>query len=174
MNLKVCTGSEEKFREFERFFGMKLEWVRQNLREPIADSETVVRFKASQLSDVLIDDTSLVVEGESFGPMIKWKISELDRFVGRKAEFRCYLGIQRFGEIQIYLGVVRGRIVDRVQGGFGFDGHFCPEGSQKAYAEEKPDHLNARYIAVQNFLTQKPAGIFPPLLRWNGKFQEMD
>jgi inosine/xanthosine triphosphate pyrophosphatase family protein len=172
MILKICTGNEAKFREFESFFEWKLEWIRRDLPEPVADSETIVRFKASQLPETLIDDAALFVEGEDLGTLIKWRMSELDRLIGRRAEFRCYLGIQRQERVEIFIGVVPGKICSFQPGGFGFDGYFIPEGSSVSYAKSKDREKNARYLAVQKFLQRKPDRLANPLKEWNGEFQK--
>ncbi len=145
--------------------------LKVDLKEPDADPETIVRFKASQFDEVLVDDTSLVIEGSQIGHLIKWKMEELEQLVGRQAEFRCFLGFHRNQRIEIYLGIVRGKICQKSGGGFGFDPYFQPEGSEKSYGDYKPDHLNARYLAAQNFLLGKINKIAEPLPRWSGPYQ---
>jgi len=169
--VKICTGSRGKFTEFQEFFGQKLEWIQEDMPEPDSDAITIVRFKASQFSEVLIDDTSLEIAGESMGTLIKWKMDELDRMVGKSARFICYLGIHRSNKVQIYKGEVSGKICKKDGDGFGFNPYFMPEGSERSFAIDKPNIKNARFIAVQNFLEGKVFLNAEPLREWAGKFQ---
>lgn len=61
---------------------------------------------------------------------------------------------------------------DKAAEGFEFDEVFLPVGSTKTLAEAKPDSVNARYKAVQNFAKGEPAYFLEPIEQWNGKWQE--
>lgn len=50
--------------------------------------------KASQLGEyVIIEDTSLDVEGEKVGVNVKWMMSSLPSFVGKRAHWNVFLAI---------------------------------------------------------------------------------
>jgi len=167
----VCTGSHGKFIEFQEFFGQKIEWIKQDLPEPDSDAITIIRFKASLFHEVLVDDTSLEIEGESIGALIKWKMEELDKLVGRAARFICYLGICRSNEVLIYKGEVGGRICQKDGEGFGFNPYFVPTGEDHSLAIQKPNQKNARFLAVQKFLKNELYLNAPLLKNWDGEFQ---
>jgi len=170
--VKVCTGSHGKLIEFQEFFGQKLDWIQKDLPEPDSDSITIIRFKASQFSEVLVDDTSLEVEGENIGTLIKWKMEELEKLEGRNATFICYLGISRTADIEIYKGEVSGKICQKDGEGFGFNPYFIPDGAHRSFAIDKPNEKNARFLAVQNFLSKSVFLRADPLPEWPGPFQK--
>lgn len=169
--LQICTTSEGKYLEFKKFLGPDLSWIKASLKEPVADPLTIIRYKASQLEGVLVDDTSLFVSGTEIGSLIKFKLQELPQWIGQSAEFICLLGIHRNGQIEVFEGRIRGKICAKKADGFGFDPYFQPEGSSQSYAESKPDFLNARYLACQAFLESRPQQIVAPLIQWDGHFQ---
>lgn len=145
-----------------------------DIAEPNADVITVVRYKASQFENVLIDDTSLLVEGVEVGVNVRWLLSKLDEFVGKRAEFVCLLAICRSGQVEIFEGRQLGHIVAPRGDSFGFNRYFLPDGATLTFGEAKPDHLNARYKAVKNFLAGHPLQVLPPLKEYVGAFQAKD
>jgi len=174
--IRINTSSAGKLKEFQKFLGAKIEVVQKDLEEPESDPLTIIRYKASQFQNVLVDDTSLEIEGAHVGVKIKWLLEQLPEYEGKKASFICLLGIARRGKIHIYRGEVNGLVVKprSTSGGdsFGFNPYFQPEGTTKTYAEDKPDTLNARFIAVQNFLSGKAYLVSDCLPHWKGAFQK--
>ncbi len=142
-----------------------------DIKEPAADLQTVLRYKASQFERVLVEDVSLEVEGHDIGIHVRWNLAELQKAIGSQATFHCWIAIREGEDILIYKGSVHGVIVLARGVGFGFDPQFQPLGSDKTFAESKPDQLNPRYIAVQKFLNSKPDEKCTCLFTWNGSFQ---
>ena len=169
---KVNTSSLGKLEEFRRFLPGEIEVLEQDLPEPLADPLTIVRYKASQFDNVLVDDTSLNVEDEEIGAEIKWLMERLPSLIGKRAEFVCLLGLRRGDRVHIFEGRVKGRIASKAGEGFGFNSYFVPDGSTRTYAQEKPDEKNARYLAVQKLLKHEPSWIMEPLVEWKGRFQQ--
>jgi len=166
------TSNPDKIKEFKSF-GLKVDGItRKDLKEPNADPLTVIRYKASQVGEnVLVEDTSLFVDGHDVGTNIKWLMNKLNEMIGAKAEFKVYLGILLQGKIQVYIGSVKGMIVPPKGEGFGFDPVFLPNGSSKTFGEEKPRKVNARYLAVQKYKQGNPNYILEPLNSWDGDYQ---
>ena len=171
------TSSEGKRKEFQRLFalhGRQLEVQQIDLPEIDADPMSVVVHKASQLGeDILVEDTSLDIEGACVGVHIRWLLEHLDRYVGRRAQWRTLMAYQHKKQIYIFEGKVSGTIVcRRGENGFGFDPYFLPDGSTLTLAEAKPDAVNARAKAVEVLIQGRPIAIVPPMTRWDGPWQE--
>lgn len=64
------------------------------------------------------------------------------------------------------LGRSRGTVRDP-----SFDPVFLPDGSDKTLAEDKPDEVNARAKAVDNFVKDIPFAIANPIFDWEGEYQ---
>ncbi len=169
--LTINTGNADKLEEFRKLLNMEVVSRVEDLPEPEADAITIIRYKASQFEEVLVDDTSLDIEGAQVGINVKWYIEHMKDFVGKKANFICMLGIHRRGKIHIFRGDVPGKIVEARGKGFGFNPYFLPEGSHKTLAEEMQNQYNARYHAVQAFLKNKASMVCEPLKIWKGHFQ---
>jgi len=167
---RVNTSNPGKLADLKEFLG-EVEAIRRDLPEPDADDITIIQYKASQFEEVLVDDTSLVVEDANLGTNIRWKIDELSQLIGKRAVFVCYLGIHRKGRIEIFKGEVKGEIVAPRGQSFGFNPHFQPQNSIQTLAESRPKEVNARYYAVQNFLKNQPEKVLEPLFEWTGLFQ---
>lgn len=173
----INTSNQGKLKEFERLFashGISLKSTQYDLREIDADPLTVVVHKASQLNEgVLVEDTSLDIEGADVGVNVRWLIDNLNVYVGRKATCRVLLAYQKEGKIHVFEGRISGKIVEK-QGanGFGFDPFFLPDNASETLAQSKPDRFNARAKAVESLLTGNPIAIRAPLLDWNGPWQK--
>jgi XTP/dITP diphosphohydrolase len=173
---KLNTSNPGKFEEFKRLFaghGYTLEVTHHDLDEIQAEPIEVIVHKASQMDEyVLVEDTSLVVEGADIGINIRWLIDRLPEYTGRKASWKVFLAYRKGESIYIYEGVVKGCIVSpRGKQGFGFDSVFIPEGAEKTLAEDKPDHNNARAFAVQALIDDKIYKVLPMMNEWTGPWQ---
>ena len=172
----VNTANPGKMAEFERYFarlaGARVQALRRDLREPDADEVTIMRYKASQFDGVIVDDTSLEVEGARVGTNVKWLVPELERFEGHKATFVCLVGLRRGGKVELYRGETRGTLTRKRGESFGFLPYFIPEGRFKTFAEEWPDELNPRLHAVRDLLEGRPWQVCEPLEQWDGAWQE--
>lgn len=169
---RLNSSNPDKVQEFSRFFGVELKISSVDLPEPVADPLTVVRFKASQFESVLIDDTSLEVEGAEIGIEVRWKLSELSRLAGSRANFVCLLALHEGGKVLVYRGCVAGKLVTPRGQGFGFNPYFQPDGSDCSLAEKMEDRFNARFHAVQALITGKVWKVLEPLFTWEGEFQK--
>ncbi len=171
------TSNQGKLREFQRLFskhGAKLTATEIDLKEIKADPMTVVVHKASQVGDrVLVDDTSLDIEGADVGIDVRWLLHHLPEFAGRRAHWRVLLAYREGTWVYIFEGRIDGRIVEpRGKEGFGFDPVFLPDGSDLTLAQEKLDEVNARAKAVDALLTGKPIAQLPSITEWKGEWQK--
>jgi len=167
---KVNTSNAGKLAEFRKYLGDVVA-TPHDLEEPDADLYTVIQYKASQFEDVIVDDTSLEIEGVAAGVNIRWLLETLDEHIGKRAEFVCLLGLRRGDEVKIFEGRQWGTLVAPRGNSFGFSNHFLPVGTTKTFGEARPDALNPRKHAVDRLLLDTPARVLPVLMTWNGKFQ---
>lgn len=175
--LKINTGNKNKFKEFSRMFakhGITLESTAIDLREIDSTPENVVAHKATAVGDnVIVEDTQLDVEGQDVGVNVKWMLANLEQFEGKKATWTVLMAVKKMGMVEIYKGVVEGKIVKaRGPEGFGFDPIFEPLGSDKTLAEDKPDDVNARWLAIDNLCKGNLYQKCKPIAEWDGKWQD--
>lgn len=174
---KLNTSNPGKFEEFKRLFtqnGSDLEASNFDLEEIDADPIQVVAHKASQLAEnIVVEDTSLDIEGASVGFNIRWLLDHLSEYKGRKAEWVVLLAVRQGNEVYIYKGSLAGTIVlPRGNGGFGFDPVFLPDGATKTLAESKPDMFNARAKAVVALIKGEIYSKHPLIEKWEGPWQK--
>lgn len=177
MRWKLNTSNPNKAREFQRIFaqhGASLEISEVDLPEIDADELTVVVHKASQAGErVVVDDSTLDVEGAEVGIYVKWLVDHLPQYQGRKAVWTVLLAYREKGEVYVFEGKVKGTIVPpRGDNGFGFNPVFQPEGETQTLAQHKPDRVNARAIAVEALINGRPKVKMPVIDEWDGPWQK--
>lgn len=173
---KLNTSNLNKFEEFKRLFaqdGYSLEATHIDLKEIDADPLTVIAHKASQVEEnVLVEDTSLEIEGASIGIHIRWVLEHLIEYVGRQAHWKVLLAYRKGNKVFVYKGSISGTIVEpRGPKGFGFDPIFLPKGAEETLAEFKPDQFNARAKAVESFMKNQIWMTCPAIKDWEGPWQ---
>lgn len=172
----LCTSNKDKFNEFRELFAeaeIVLNPIWLDLDEVEADPLTVIVHKASQVPEgVLVEDTSLDIEGGAPGIHIRWNLNTLNQFITKKAVWTVLLAQRQGDTVYVYRGQVAGTIVSPKGTGFGFDPNFLPDGSTTTLGEAKPLRLNARAIAIQAFFDSHPFAEMPPITEWNGAFQK--
>ncbi len=176
---KLNTSNQGKFEEFTRLFakqGYSLETTHFDLDEIDSDPIKVIAHKASQLGEnILVEDTSLDIEGASVGVNVRWLLDHLNDYVGRRAEWIVLLAFRQKNEIYIYKGSISGTIVlPRGVTGFGFDPVFLPDGSTDTLAQSKVDLFNARAKAVDSLLKGDRWATHELIENWEGPWQRKD
>lgn len=173
---KLNTSNPGKLEEFTRLFsqaGAILEATAIDVPEIDADPLSVIAHKATLAGEnILVEDTSLNIEGAAVGIHIRWLLDHLKDYIGHPSEWIVLLAHRKGQEIVVYRGVVQGTITDSSGiSGFGFDPVFLPNGSIKTLAEEKPDYVNAR-AKVVNALFKGDVWKKHPLVEdWKGPWQ---
>jgi XTP/dITP diphosphohydrolase len=173
---KLNTSHLGKFEEYKHLFanhGIILDASHIDLPEIDSEPINVVVHKASQLEDhILVDDTSLEVEGASVGIHVRWLLEHLPNYVGHQALWTTLLAYRESHKVHIYRGSIPGKIVEpQGTAGFGFDSVFLPDGSPATLAQYKPDHFNARAKAVEAFVKDVLWTIRPIIEEWKGPWQ---
>lgn len=174
----INTSNPGKQREFQRLFskyGLNLKTTKFDLKEVKSDPVTVVVHKASQVDEhVIVDDTSLDIEGAEVGIDVKWVLHHLEQFAGRKAVWRVLLAYREGDSIYVFEGVTEGKIAlprGKTAEGFGFDPVFLPEGTDLTLAQDKPDAVNARAKAVEALVNERPLAKKKAIHHWEGEWQ---
>ena len=111
--------------------------------------------------DCFADDTGLEVEalggapgvhsaryatdGHDFAANNRLLLKNLQGVENRRARFRTVVALILGGEEHLFEGRVEGRIIEHETGheGFGYDPLFCPEGSDRTFAQMTTDEKNA-------------------------------
>lgn len=173
---KLNTSNPGKLKEFQKLFAhwnISLEASHIDLKEIDSDPISVITHKASQLEeDILVEDTSLEVEGAAFGVQIRWLINHLSEYVDHRAKWIALLAYRKGNEVLIYEGHVVGTIVKpKGNEGFGFDSVFLPDGATMTLAESKPTQFNARAKAVEALITNHIFAKRPLMKSWEGPWQ---
>lgn len=181
---RINSANPGKRAEYERLFkknaslldqNRKITFTQVELDEIDSDPVSVVVHKASIVEEgVLVDDTSLDVEGADIGIHVKWLKDKLLDYVGKKAQMRVLLAYREGNQVYVYSGETPGTITvptGNGKQGFGIDPIFLPLGSHKTFAEEKPDSLHPRALAVKNLFEGKYFTIKPVIEAWQGKMQ---
>lgn len=179
--IRINTSNPGKKSEFTKFalrIGARVDFSDNDLDEIDADPLFVIAHKASRFSgheQVVVDDTSLFVDGSEIGVNVRWRLESLKELIGRKAVWIAHIAYRQGNQVMIFRGEVKGTIVfprEAPNGtGFGFDSVFLPEGAIQTLGEAKPDEFNARAIAFQKFLNQEVDVVHPVIEEWSGPWQ---
>jgi XTP/dITP diphosphohydrolase len=170
---KINTSNAGKLSEF-RAFGLDMEATSIDLEEPLSDPYTIINYKATQAGEgILVEDTSVDVEGADIGVMIRWKIDTMTSLINSKTVISVLFGVLHEGFVYVYNGTVHGTISEpRGSNGFGFDPWFLPEGANKTLGEEKPRKYSARALGIDNIMSGKYLKKMKPIYKWDGEFQK--
>lgn len=177
MSIPVNTSNPHKRLEFIKYFGdfkKNVSFTTIDLKEPSADADTVIAYKASQVPEgTLVEDSALFIENcDTAGVEIKWVLDSLEDLIDRKAQFQVRLARQLDGVVQVWTGSVCGTIVERQgQSRFGFDEVFRPSGQDYTYAIAKPKELTPRFRAVMAFASGENPRLLDPIFIWEGPWQ---
>ncbi len=176
LHWKLNTSNLGKFEEFKRLFGKfgcSLSATHFDLKEIDADPISVITHKASQMDEeIIVDDTSLEIEGAAVGVNIRWLLFHLPEYIGRKAIWTVLLAYRKNNEVLVYRGSISGTIVEpKGSNGFGFDPTFLPDGAEKTLAESKPDQFSSRAKAVEALMNGNLWTKQPVIFNWNGPWQ---
>ena len=172
------SSNPKKIEEFHRLFaeyGVSLKVTSIDLPEIDAEPLIVATHKASQMLDfVLIEDTSLEIEGVSIGINLKWFFGNIlqviDQYIGRKAAWRVILAYKEDHQVYLYEGVVKGMNKQPEEGkNLDFNAYFFPE---ELLDEANPEQFNARAFAVKALIDKKPVAVLPVITEWNGNWQK--
>lgn len=133
MNLsgyRFVSSNLDKLREYASY-GFSLETIALDLDEVAADHRTVAIRKSEAAGPMtVIEDTALDVEGAEIGVNVRWLLSRLPQFRGRRAVSTVLLGVNDGSSIFLFQGRTKGVIVEASgEGyGFGYDSIFAPTG----------------------------------------------
>ena len=183
---KVFLGSSSagKLAEYASF-GLKLKQkTLEDAPEVLGTEEEVIIYKALNFGEnILVEDTSLSVEGADLGINIKWLLHELhnnSNFNGKKAVWQVYLGLVYEGKMYLAESSLSGVIVSAKanRDSFGFDSVFLPDGESKTLWELKQEGLKTNHSARKKAIDKLLSGEYSKVLDlediplWTGKYQK--
>jgi len=175
------TGNHSKATEFAKLFahsGLEISSVSQNdIKEIDSIDVAVVIHKASQtpFDGVIIEDSSLDVEGANIGANLKWRMNELPLLVGKKATLNSYLAYRIHSTVFVFKKSVDGEIVHPrgpIIEGAVLNAYFQPYGSKSTLAENSRTNRNPRYLATQALASKSFSFCAKSLGSWQGAWQE--
>lgn len=132
---------------------------------------------------MLVEDTSLMIEGHEVGTDIKYFVDNMEKFAGLSAIWNVYIGVTNGHIIEVYEGSIDGCITKYAYGNseFGFDKHFIPTDNNSNHltlAEldgYKKKHLfSARVNAIKDFNKGNYVlqAVLQNIPQWTGSYQE--
>ena len=184
-DLILGSSNQNKIKEYLSFgLDLKTQAI-PDLREVNGSAMDVIIYKVLELNQdhVILEDTSLEVDGAEIGVNAKWLMMELrtnPSFNGRKAYWNVYLGVKIGDKLSIMLSTIHGTIdQSRAENtAFGFDSVFVPDGTDKTLYELKilnQKHLfSARKKAIDKLIKNEIDLEFEVSLipTWKGNYQQ--
>lgn len=172
INTSNASKSSE-YQELLRKHGIGLSIIEVDQDEIDADPLSVVVHKASQIGEkILVDDTSMDVEGADVGVNLRWVVDEIPKHAGKKALWRVLLAYREGNLVYVYSGETKGVLVPPVvENESNLEALFLPDESSVTLDLDKPDFLNPRAIAIDAFIKDEPIAILPVIDSWDGPWQ---
>ena len=183
-NLILGSSNQSKINEYNNF-GLNLKTLTiKDLKEVDGSELEVIIHKVLELGEenIIVEDTSLQVEGSNVGVNAKWLMDSLHTnqiYNNRKATWTVYIGLKCNDQIYVFTSSTTGVISQSKahNRSFGFDAIFIPDGSDKTLFElsslgRKAD-FSPRKKAIDQLLSKQiiyniKASEIPP---WTGKYQ---
>lgn len=161
--MKIVTSNANKIAEFNRF-GLDVEAVKGlDLKEVVADSETVAIYKAIEAGNgLIVEDTILEIEGKEVVD-IRYRMDNLEGCIAKQARWIVTLAMKDGDVIRLARGVIEGTIGESNDHGkpgvFGFDAVFYPKNAKglslfQLESLGTKDDFSARKMAVKSFLSK--------------------
>jgi inosine/xanthosine triphosphate pyrophosphatase family protein len=179
----VKSSNARKLAEIGRFGLAVMVEPGVDLPEVEGTPEQVATYKALAAGPcVLVEDTSLDVEGFDAGVNIRWLLENLKKQIkasgqSPKAVWRVMVAVHDDEQLYVAKAEVPGRMVAEPRGaGFSFDAYFVPDGHEETLGEMESagtkDQVSARKAAVQNLLSGHCSAIpLSDIPEWTGAYQ---
>lgn len=185
IDLVLQTSNARKLAEVNRFGLAVRAAPGADLKEVDGTPEEVVMYKALAAGPgVLVEDTSLDVEGYNAGVNIRWLLASLtelmrtaDAPVAPAAVWRVMFAVHHDNVMYVAQAEVKGHLVAEPRGtGFSFDAYFVPEGHDMTLGEMEAagtkDLVSARKAAVTRLLAGHCRCLaVTEIPTWTGAFQ---
>tara|TARA_B100001248_G_scaffold261746_1_gene254045 strand:- start:49096 stop:49737 length:642 start_codon:yes stop_codon:yes gene_type:complete len=155
-----------------KFRNEEIDEIHSNSLEVAVHKATSAREKGKL---IIIEDTSLHIEGAEIGPLIKWNIHRLPEFIGKKATMEVIMAYYMDGMVYTFHGKLKGHIGKPTTKGDGLDPYFYPEGSELSAGALRQrgefETLDPRYEALEKLVNKDTDHIRPAIYTWNGPWQ---
>lgn len=193
MKNKVCflTSNKKKAEDFTHF-GLGVKEFHTDIEEVLSpEVETVVLYKAKDtgLNNILVEDTSLEVEGADFyGTQIKHVYDEVkddESFNGKKAIWRVSICMRKDDFFYISTGVLEGILkYPALDTGYHFDRIFAVETKEgyrqfELFSHEEKMEIGPRFQAIKKLVHALETNDYSQLRKiavldvkeWEGEYQ---
>jgi inosine/xanthosine triphosphate pyrophosphatase family protein len=177
--LCINTSNRMKREAYSKYLGGRFNITftdRPLLEVDSPDGMLVAAYKAKDAGEnVVVEDTSLHIEGTDIGTNIKWRMSDVKKHVGKKAIMEVNMAVQNGLFVTVYSEHVVGVIGEGE--GDGFDPYFYPAGSDKSLRDEPlvgNDDPRKKCCMRLCRLTSpdQPDRIYTGLAPWKGEIQK--
>jgi inosine/xanthosine triphosphate pyrophosphatase family protein len=179
------TGNTYKKDDYIRLMSQSGRWFNFqafHMREIDGTPEQVIVHKASQFHDpekiILVEDSSLDVEGAEIGANIKWLSHLLPTLVNsappyRRALWRASLAYRQGDKVNLFVGEISGQIVPPRGDDHSFNSYFLPDGSNQTLGQFlDKTQVSARTNAFKLFLSGHPTKVVSAIDSWRSEWQE--
>lgn len=180
--LSLVTSNVNKLNEYRQ---MKIEGLTVrpglDLKEVDADAKTVITYKAfSAGAGMIVEDTSLFIDGADVGTNIRWNMDRLDEFIGRKALFEVWIGVNLGKAILLFRGQLQGEICTAPATSepvFDFDNNFMPNGERRTLHQLAIVGEKHKYSPRKHAIYKMRDGAFDDIVEvsaikeWIGSYQ---
>lgn len=176
-NVVLSSSNLNKINEFKRIIPNIQIVQGKDIKEIYGNMDDVIIYKSLDMGkNFIVEDTILKIDGKEVVD-IRW--NQEDKLKNtKKCEWIVSLGYNDGTNIYIFRGIVNGIIVKpNINGGFGFDPYFLPDGCDITLAELEnegnKDKFSARVKALKKFIKFKPDKIIriDQIKPWKGKYQ---
>lgn len=171
----INTSNIKKQIEFKRIFdqyNVAVSFADYDIQEIVASPLEVIVHKASVIGQgILVEDTSLDLEGHQVGIHIKYLLDLIAKpqTAGTKAVWTCLMAFAQDGQVYVFEAKVPGIIVPKAGDfEFGFAQYFLPDGTNKTMGQERNDAFNARACCIKNMMEHKVAHVMPVMQSFDG------
>lgn len=128
----------------------------------VAGMKAMMAYKAvkDQLPEgaaIMIEDTTLDLPAvHDWNPtLIKYNIGRLPQHIGEEAIWTSHIMFCDGIKVMSAMASVKGTILEKVPGGFGFDPYFAPIGSDCTFGQNPAAQWNPRYLAMLQHFESK-------------------
>lgn len=184
-NLVLGSSNIEKIQEYNSF-GLNIKTQKiPDLREVEGSELEVILYKVLELNqeNVIVEDTSLQVEGAEVGVNAKWLLEELKKnpiYNHRKATWTVFIGFKTQEQVFVFHADLKGVISQTKvsEKSFGFDSFFIPDGVEETLFQLNKKGLKSQYSprkkVIEKLLNQnvfKTVSV-SQIPTWTGKYQK--
>ena len=184
--IHLGSSSQGKLNEYASFGLNVKQKLLPDMPEVLGTDQEVITYKAITFgANILVEDTSLDVEGEAVGINVKYLLSELKtnpKYDGKKAVWTVWLGLIYDDFLYLVKSQINGKLSSTNANdiAFGFDAVFIPDSSLLTLAQLDNINQKHNFSARKSALTNMIIGNYTVVIQinsikpWTGLYQNTD